>query len=128
MQTDEIRQAMSTLQAFSEKERAYHAYQARQNYLREQRSLQRYLKTLQAQTETLQAQAERERAAKEQERAAKEAERVSREVLRGCLKTPLSFWERGSWTVSEPAGAPVPGRAGAGPGWWQRFWRRSDEM
>jgi len=65
MQTDEMRQAMSTLTAFSEKERAYHAYQARQNYLREQRSIQRYLETLQAQTETLQAQAEQERAAKE---------------------------------------------------------------
>ncbi len=73
MQTDEMGQAMSTLTAFSEKERAYHSYQARQNYLREQRSIQRYLETLQAQTETLQAQAEQERAAKEQERAAKEA-------------------------------------------------------
>ena len=58
MQTDEMRQAMSTLTAFSEKERAYHAYQARQNYLREQRAIQRYL-------ETLQAENERERAAKE---------------------------------------------------------------
>ncbi len=58
MQTDEMRQAMSTLKTFSEKERAYHAYQARQNYLREQRSIQRYLETLQAE--------------KEQERVAKE--------------------------------------------------------
>lgn len=65
-QTDEMRQAMSTLKAFSEKERAYHAYQARQNYLREQRSIQREL-------ETLQAEKEQERAAKEAERAAKEA-------------------------------------------------------
>ncbi len=65
MHTDEMRQAMSTLKAFSEKERAYHAYQARQNYLREQRSTQHHLEALQAQTETLQAQAERERAAKE---------------------------------------------------------------
>jgi hypothetical protein len=40
MHTDEMRQAMSTLKAFSEKERAYHAYQARQNYLRQQRSIQ----------------------------------------------------------------------------------------
>jgi hypothetical protein len=48
MQTDEMRQAMSTLKAFSEKERAYHACQARQNYLREQRSIQRYLGVLQA--------------------------------------------------------------------------------
>lgn len=34
---------MSTLKAFSEKERAYHAYQARQNYLRQERSIQRAL-------------------------------------------------------------------------------------
>ncbi|MDZ7621779.1 MAG: hypothetical protein U5O69_04985 [Candidatus Competibacteraceae bacterium] len=73
MQTDEMRQATSTLTAFSGKERAYHAYQAQQNYLREQRSIQRYLESLQAQTETLQAEAEQERVAKERERAAKEA-------------------------------------------------------
>ena len=30
---------MSTLKQFSDKERDYHAYQARQNYLREQQSI-----------------------------------------------------------------------------------------
>ena len=35
MQTKEMRQAMDTLRQFSEKERNYHQYQARQNYLRE---------------------------------------------------------------------------------------------
>ena len=40
MKTEEMRQAMNTLKLFSEKERDYHAYQARQNYLREQRTLQ----------------------------------------------------------------------------------------
>ena len=40
MNTDEMRQAMKTLKLFSEKERDYHAYQARQNYLREQRTIQ----------------------------------------------------------------------------------------
>ena len=40
MNTTEMRQAMNTLKLFSEKERDYHAYQARQNYLREQRTLQ----------------------------------------------------------------------------------------
>jgi len=40
MGTEEMRQAMGTLKQFSEKERDYHAYQARQNYLREQRTLQ----------------------------------------------------------------------------------------
>ena len=80
MQTDEMRQAMSTLRAFSEDERAYHVYQARQNYLREQRSIQRYI-------ETLQVEKEQERAAKEaalQEKEAalqeKEAERQAKEA------------------------------------------------
>ena len=34
---------MSTLKAFSEKERACHAYQAQQNFLRQQRSIEREL-------------------------------------------------------------------------------------
>jgi len=40
MDTEEMRQAMSTLSLFSEKERQYDKYQARQEYLREQRALQ----------------------------------------------------------------------------------------
>jgi predicted transposase/invertase (TIGR01784 family) len=40
MDTQEMRRAMGTLRKFSEKERQYHEYQARQNYLRQQRSLQ----------------------------------------------------------------------------------------
>lgn len=39
MNTDEMRQAMGTLKLFSEKERNYHEYQARQNYLREQATI-----------------------------------------------------------------------------------------
>ena len=66
MQTIEMRQAMSTLKAFSEKEHAYDAYQARQNYLRVQGSIER------RQRELEQALAE-ERAAREAERQAKEA-------------------------------------------------------
>jgi predicted transposase/invertase (TIGR01784 family) len=43
MNTQEMRQAMTTLRQFSEKERNYHEYQARQNYIREQRAMQRDL-------------------------------------------------------------------------------------
>ena len=43
MTTEEMRQAMSTLKQFSEKDRDYHAYQARQNFLREQLSRQHEL-------------------------------------------------------------------------------------
>ena len=40
MSTQEMKQAMSTLTTFSEKDRQYHQYQARQEYLREQRVIQ----------------------------------------------------------------------------------------
>ena len=40
MRTQEMKQAMSTLSTFSEKERQYDRYQARQEYLREQRTIQ----------------------------------------------------------------------------------------
>ena len=40
MSTQEMKQAMNTLTAFSEKERQYHQYQARQEYLREQHAIQ----------------------------------------------------------------------------------------
>ena len=40
MQTTEMRQAIETLRQFSDKDREYHAYQARQNYLREQETIQ----------------------------------------------------------------------------------------
>ena len=56
---------MSTLSQFSEKERDYHAYQARQNYLRQQRTIQHEL--------------DEERKAKEFERKEKEAERRAKE-------------------------------------------------
>ena len=49
---------MNTLKLFSEKERDYHAYQARQNYLREQR-------TIQVEIEQMQQELERERTEKQ---------------------------------------------------------------
>jgi heat shock protein HspQ len=58
MNTDEMRQAMKTLKLFSDKERDYHAYQARQNYLREQR-------TIQVEIEQMQQELKRERTEKQ---------------------------------------------------------------
>ena len=84
MRTEEMQQAMSTLQTFSEQERAYHRYQARQDYLRQQKSLENYLRTLRAETERVQITLEQERAAKEQERAAKEQERAAKEQERAA--------------------------------------------
>jgi predicted transposase/invertase (TIGR01784 family) len=76
MQTHEMRRAMNTLKAFSEKE---HAYQARQDYLREQQSIQLEFDDLRAEVEQAQADAEQERAAKEQAREDAEHERAAKE-------------------------------------------------
>ena len=73
MQTEEMQQAMSTLRAFSEKERAYHRYQARQNYLRQQKSIENHINALRAEAE--QAWAEKEQALEEKEQALEEKER-----------------------------------------------------
>ena len=70
MDTEEMRQAMSTLKAFSEKTRAYHQYQARQNYWRQQQSIQNHLNALLAQAEQARAAEEQARAAEGQARAA----------------------------------------------------------
>jgi predicted transposase/invertase (TIGR01784 family) len=87
MQTTEMRQAMSTLKRFSDKERAYDAYQARQNYLRIQGAIQQHQEELQqalaqerAAREAALRQMEAERQAKEVERQAKEAERQAKET------------------------------------------------
>lgn len=92
MDTEEMRQAMNTLRQFSEKERDYHVYQARQNYLRQQRSIQNHLEALrvekeQAQTEKQQAQAEKQQAqaAVERERAEKQAALQEIERLKALL-------------------------------------------
>ena len=43
MTTTEMKQAMKTLKQFSDKDRDYHAYQARQNFIREQLTIQHEL-------------------------------------------------------------------------------------
>ena len=75
MTTNEMRQAMTTLRQFSEKERDYHAYQARQNYLREQA-------TIKKERDDLEQKLGEERKAKEFERKEKEAERKAKEFER----------------------------------------------
>ena len=101
MQTPEMRRAMSTLTAFSEKEHAYHAYQARQEYLREQQSIRLEFDDLRAEVEQARADVEQERAAKEQERAAKEQaradaaqERAAKEQERAAKDEALAENER----------------------------------
>jgi predicted transposase/invertase (TIGR01784 family) len=73
MQTPVMRQAMSTLTAFSEQDRAYHAYQARQEFLRQQLSIQQALAEERAAKEAALQAKEAALQAKEAEREAKEA-------------------------------------------------------
>ena len=56
---------MNTLKLFSEKERDYHAYQARQNYLREQRTIQVEIEQMQHDMEQAQQDLQRERSEKQ---------------------------------------------------------------
>ncbi len=85
MNTDEMRQAMNTLRQFSEKERDYHAYQARQNFLREQR-------TIQKEREEIQKELEQER--QEKQAALQEAEIALQEKQVVQKKAEIAFEEK----------------------------------
>jgi len=78
---------MTILKAFSDKERAYHVYQARQDFLRQQRSIQRELDDERAARAA-------ERAAREVERQAKEAALQAREAERQAKEAALAEIER----------------------------------
>ena len=80
MQTEEMHQAMDTLTAFSEDERAYQLYQKRLNHLHQQLSIQRHMETLCAEAEQARAAEEQARAAEERERSEKEQERAAKEA------------------------------------------------
>jgi predicted transposase/invertase (TIGR01784 family) len=115
MQPPIMRSAMSTLNAFSEKERDYHRYQSRQEALRvaravaqeleerraaEQAALKAAQDALQAKEDALQAKEaalqakEAERQAKEAERQAKEAERQAKEAALQDKDAALAEIER----------------------------------
>ena len=91
MDTPEMRQAMSTLNTFSEKENAYYAYQARLEYQRVQHAMQqdmeervRALEQARAELEQTRAAEEKARAAEEQARAAEEKARAAEEQARAA--------------------------------------------
>jgi predicted transposase/invertase (TIGR01784 family) len=86
MQTDEMRQAMATLNVFSDKERAYHNYQARLSFLRQQRSIQRHLTEERAAKEAALREKEIERQAKEAALQANEAALAEIERLKALLQ------------------------------------------
>ena len=66
MSTREMEKAMKTLMQFSEKENDYHEYQARQNFLRQQRTIQKERDTLEAERDQLLAENARLKALLEQ--------------------------------------------------------------
>lgn len=94
MQTLEMKQAMSTLKTFSEKELAYHAYQSRLNFQREQRSIQRHLDELLAEVKQARTAAEQARTAAEQARTAEEQARAAEDQQRREKDEALSEIER----------------------------------
>ncbi|WP_295434681.1 Rpn family recombination-promoting nuclease/putative transposase [uncultured Thiodictyon sp.] len=87
MQTAEMRQAMSTLKAFSEKEHAYDRYRTRQDFLREQSCIQGRLREAETALEEQSAALEAGRQALEAGRQALEAERQAKEAERQAKET-----------------------------------------
>ena len=86
MQTREMEKAMKTLMQFSEKENDYHEYQARQNFIREQRTIKKELEAALADKE---AALDREKAAvadMEAFRAEKEAALAENARLKALLE------------------------------------------
>lgn len=88
MTTKEMQQAMATLRGFSEKERDYFAYQARQEYLREQRTIWRELEL--ARQEKDAALKEKDAALKEMDVALKGKEEALYTVARRLLGMGLT--------------------------------------
>jgi predicted transposase/invertase (TIGR01784 family) len=93
MQSPIMRQAMSTLSRFSEKDQDYHRYQSRQEALRVQRTIQRTLEENREKMEQALALAEAERLAKEGERREKEAALQAKEAERREKETALQAKE-----------------------------------
>ena len=74
MITREMKQAMSTLSTFSEKDQHYYQYQARQEYLREQRTIQHELEQSNQREE---AAKRREKLALQEKKAAQQREELA---------------------------------------------------
>ncbi|MBF0240634.1 MAG: Rpn family recombination-promoting nuclease/putative transposase [SAR324 cluster bacterium] len=84
MNTQEMRQAMETLKLFSEKEREYHLYQSRMDYLRWQRTIERSLEM--AQQEARQAQQKAREAQESLQSAVQSAVEEKEAALQSALR------------------------------------------
>jgi len=85
---------MNTLKVFSEKERAYDVYQARQDFLRQQGAIERERRSIQQALEETSAALAQQSATLAQERAAREEERAARETERQAKEAALGEVER----------------------------------
>ena len=92
MNTEEMRQAMNTLKLFSEKERDYHAYQARQNYLREQRTLQ--IEREEDLREMEKIKLEKEQIEREKERIQHDMEQAQQDLQRERMEKQAALQEK----------------------------------
>ena len=98
MITREMKQAMSTLSTFSEKDQHYYQYQARQEYLREQRTIQHELE--QARRALLQAN-QREEAAQKREEAAQKREEAAKKREELALQEKQAAQDREELALQE---------------------------
>jgi hypothetical protein len=94
IQTPEMQRVMSIVEQFSEKDRAYHTYQARQNYLRQQKSSARHIQVIEAEQMREPAEKERERAEKEQALVSEQRERTEKERERAEKEQALASEQR----------------------------------
>ena len=78
---------MTTLRQFSDKERDYHAYQARQNYLRQQRTIQGELE---------EERKERLQAVQREQAALKEKEAAMQERVTAMQEKEVAMQEKGA--------------------------------
>ena len=105
MDTPEMRQAMSTLNSFSEKESAYYAYQARLEYQRVQRAMQQDMEERTQALEKTRAELEQSRAAAEQARAAEEQARADEEQARAAAEQARAAAEQARAAETQERGA-----------------------
>ena len=101
MITREMKQAMSTLSTFSEKDQHYYQYQARQEYLREQRTIQHELE--QATRALLQANQREEAAKKREELALQEKQAAQLREEAAQKREELALQEKQAAQLREEA-------------------------
>ncbi len=102
MITQEMKQAMSTLSTFSEKDQDYFKYQARQEYIREQNAIQNELE--QAKREAAQAKRLIE-AAKKREDALQQREKIAMQETQAAIQEKQAALQETQAAIQEKQAA-----------------------